>query len=592
VKHLIASTIAATVLLAPAQAADEPNGTQMLIDALLQVEQVKNLDIDRLPTRFVLTWEANINDIHDTTAISPAEHEARLEALQPVIQALIGATAAEPGPFDVSMLPQHQHNELFVGERRNAVRLLLADAERFMLAGSLEAATDRIIAAIGVIDVSFRDAHRGGFMSQSWDPHTGHMLAGMLLPMVRNTLCILVPVLPEENQERIAATLEQLEDHRAAAEESLPQIYTIELFQWATSYDAPLRSWRVHINLIPWRLWTAVCEDRPVHLQKIPLDFRDLARDHPLTRRLFWPGFGQMLESAKLDHDTAASLHRYAHALIRGESGTYGITVQHDARTLRSLAAYWFGLSDHIAAMQCLLSGHPKVPLDPIEREPTAFATFRAALNAYIQSAAGGSIEATKRAALFAVIIRDVAKYRDAEPGDEAERLAMLQDLKNFRPDDPLRFEANSRRVTERMYLDMHEQIETEWTTRERFRDLAPEWFAARGVPKAAAGVEHVLASIDLQDNFQNRLHELARGWLANEMRKLRRYDLRQLRYPADEASQRWEDDEIDEYLLHYRGPMAAYLSRDWVDDLAAVQEGTRALWELRALLEANHEKH
>lgn len=316
----------------------------------------------------------------------------------------------------------------------------------------------------------------------------------------------------------------------------------------------------------------------------------DVARLHPLTRRLFWPGVGQMYDSARIDVDTTASLCRYAHALIRGESGAFGFAVQYDVDVFRRLVENWFTLSDHIGGMQSLLSEHPKVPLDPIEREPTAFATFRAALNAYSGSAADGSIEATKRAALFAVILRDFTKYRDAEPGDEAERLAMLRDLENLRPDDPFRFEANSRRVTERMFLEMHEQIETEWTTRDRFRDNAPDWFAARGVPNAAAGVQQVIDSINADQDFQNRLHDFARGWLASELSNHSSYDMRHLRYPADKAPQRWEDDEIDEYLLHYRGPMAAYLARDWFDDLVEVQKGTRALWELRDLLQNRQE--
>jgi hypothetical protein len=140
------------------------------------------------------------------------------------------------------------------------------------------------------------------------------------------------------------------------------------------------------------------------------------------------------------------------------------------------------------------------------------------------------------------------------------------------------------------MYLEMHHQIETEWTTRERFREHAPEWFASRGVPQATTGVQKVIDSINPDQDIQSRLHELARGWFAKELNIDTNYffDVHKLRYPADDAVERWEDDEISEYDLHFRGPMAVYLARDWFDDLAAVQEGTRALWELRDLLEAN----
>lgn len=592
-KSLIAMMCVLIGAVAATTDAKDPDGTRLLIEALVQVDEVENLEISRLPPRFLMSWVANINDISDTTAITAQEHEARLHALQPVIQSLIEATKAEPGLFDVSMLPEDQHRALLAGARRRAVRLLLADAERMMLAGSFESATDRVVAALGIVGVSLRDAESGGFIDRPSEPFVGHLIAENMLEMARETLCWLVPHLSEHDRGRIATALRELEEARDIAEADMPRWCTISLFDWMTTYEGLFRwSWTQSSARLLDTVWTAFVDDDTESALGIQEQLLDVARLHPLTRRLFWPGVGQMYDSARIDDDTTASLCRYAHALIRGESGAFGFAVQHDVDVFRRLVENWFTLSDHIACMQSLLSEHPKVPLDPIQREPTAFATFRAALNAYSGSAADGSIEATKRAALFAVILRDFVRYRDAEPGDEAERLAMLRDLEDLRPDDPLRFEAISRRVTERMFLDMHEQIETNWTTREHFLEHAPDWYASRGVPQAAIGVQQVIDSIDADADLQSRLHELARGWLASEMSQHGYGEIRKLRYPAEEAPQRWEDDGIDEYLLHYRGPMAVYLARDWFDDLVDVQEGTRALWELRDLLKANHKEN
>lgn len=588
-KHLIAWTLAATVLLAPGQAAEQPTGTELLIDALVQVEEIEDLAIDRLPPRFILSWEEHWEDYNDSSAIPAAEHEALLQAHQPLIQALIEAIEAEPGPFEVAMLPESHRNGRFSGARRHAVRLLLADAERMMLLGSADAAAERVVTAFGIIGSHLRDAQSGGFVDKPWEPFVGYLLAENCLEQVHETLCILAPYLADDDRRRIAAALQKLEDARTISEANLPRWCTISLFDWMTTYEGPFRwNWTQSAGNLVDTLCVSVAYDDTDELGLVPEQLLDVVRLHPITRRHFWPGVRQMYESAELDENPSASFRRYTHAMVRGEAGECGYAVQQDVGLYRRIAENWFTLSDHIASMQSMLSGHPKVPLDPIEREPTAFATFRAALNAYIQSAAGGSIEATKRAALFAVILRDVTKHRDAEPGDEAERLAMLRGLNNLRPDDPLRFEANSRRVTERMYLEMHHQIETEWTTRERFRDLAPEWFAARGVPKAETGVQQVIKSINAEEDFQNRLHELARGWLASEMSNHRGYDINQLRYPADGELERWEDDTISEYDLQLYGPMAVYLTRDWFDDLVTVQKGTRALWELRDLLEEN----
>jgi len=156
-KHLIAWTLAATVLLAPARAADEPNGTRMLIDALVQVEEVENTRIDRLPPRFVLTWQANPADIHSVEAIPTVEYEARLEALQPVIEALIKATEAPDASFRASLVPAEYEVVMLPRSRRLAPMLLIADAERLLLSGNSEQAAARIASALRLCSISLQN---------------------------------------------------------------------------------------------------------------------------------------------------------------------------------------------------------------------------------------------------------------------------------------------------------------------------------------------------------------------------------------------------------------------------------------------------
>ena len=64
--------------------------------------------------------------------------------------------------------------------------------------------------------------------------------------------------------------------------------------------------------------------------------------------------------------------------------------------------------------------------------------------------------------------------------------------------------------------------------------------------------------------------------------------ELRKLQFPADKAAEPWDAAYFFPQDLTRRSPMAVYIRRDWFDDLAAVQEGTRALWELRDLLETD----
>lgn len=193
------------------------------------------------------------------------------------------------------------------------------------------------------------------------------------------------------------------------------------------------------------------------------------------------------------------------------------------------------------------------------------------------------------RAAACAMMLRDwVAMSRPVGAADES-RNAILSDLRNLRADDPLRFESNSIRATERMFLDMQTHIETEWPTRELFLQLAPEWFAKRGVPGATTGVEQVATTIGADEDFKQRLLDYSRGWLAAELDP--RYadqELLKLRYPASESIENGNAAELASRKLTLHGPMAAYLSPDRSDTLRLVRHGTRALWELRDLLEAD----
>jgi len=584
-KHPIAWTLAAAVLLAPAQASDEPTGTQLLVDALVQVEQIEDLYLDRLPPRFVLTWEANINDINDTTAITTQEHEARLHALQPVIRSLIEATEAEPGSFDVSMLPEPQQWSLLRIERKHGVQLLLADAERLLMAGDSEAATDRFIAAFGLIEISFRDRDHGGFLERSWDPFYGHFIAWDMINRMRESTSFSLPGLKQEDRQRLKEAVEQVNRYRVASEPKLPVRYSLSFLRMISNDNRRLRSAWEQAQADSWMLWEMA--DNPQYRERLLAAYLELVRAFPLTREHLWYRIRFMLESAEVDDDPTMSLHRYAHAAIRGDAGEYGIPTGHNVDLLRSMCGSWLASSDDLAALRDLVAGLPPIAIKPVPNAAT-FPALRDAFSDQLHGVDRGSIESTRYAAQLAIALMDFVKVRGADSIDPAERLAMLRDLENLRPDDPLRFATNSRRVTERMYLDLHHQIKIQWTTRERFRDLAPEWFTSRGVPNAEAGVQQVIDSVNADQDFQNRLHELARGWLASELSKHGSYDMRQLRYPADKAPDRWEHDEIDEFLLHYRGPMAAYLARDWFNDLVAVREGTRALWELRELLEAD----
>lgn len=239
--------------------------------------------------------------------------------------------------------------------------------------------------------------------------------------------------------------------------------------------------------------------------------------------------------------------------------------------------------------MQHLLTRPPSIS---VEAKPSVatFAGLYSAMDAELDGAKQGSLGSTRNAAELAVILLDYAKLWGLDSLSTVERDAIRTDLRNLRPDDPLRFEANLKREAERMYIEMSDLIVTHWTNRERFLQFAPNWFESRGVSDSARGIEQVSSEICDNEDFQQSLQDFARGWLVNELKPEWpiRGELYKLRFPASKALNPPDVAPVHARDVQIQGPMAVYLARDWFDDLVAVQKGTRALWELRDLLEAD----
>lgn len=365
----------------------------------------------------------------------------------------------------------------------------------------------------------------------------------------------------------------------------LPVQLTYVFLEMVSYNEAPLRNtWFDAISEVWGSVVGWLVDGEPIYLEVLPDELREVVRTTPRVQRRTWPGIGLMHASAGLDSDPVASLHRYAHAAIRGEAGEYGVAVQHDASLLVLICRKWFGMTDDLAALQHMLTGSPTVKPEP---GPTAatFSALRRAFRAELDGAERGRIESTKRAAELAAMLLDYVNISDPGSIDAAEREAMLRDLGNLRPDDPLRFEENMRRSAELSYMQMRDHIERDWLTRAGFEEHAPAWFEACGVPDAASGVQKVLESIRAEENFTDRLRQLSRGWLIHEYHELRYGETRCLRFLVEDEPDNWVDEGLNDYLLGTDGAFAAYLRLDWFDDLAQVHRGTRALWELQDLL-------
>ena len=93
---------------------------------------------------------------------------------------------------------------------------------------------------------------------------------------------------------------------------------------------------------------------------------------------------------------------------------------------------------------------------------------------------------------------------------------------------------------------------------RQSFLELAPGWFSDRDIFNAAHGVEQIAAAIDTEENFQQRLHDFARGWLGHDMdvysydrsmndRQSSAAELRKLKFPAENVVEPWDPS----YSLH-----------------------------------------
>lgn len=540
---LKAVMIATCLVAAPDSEARD--GTQMLVEALVEVQNIEHRQIFRCPPRYVLTWIGDNAWQSELDSISADEYEARFSELQPVIANLMQATAADPSPFSVMMLPEGERNYVFGQTRRDAVRLLLGDAERLAMSEEATEAVDRMIAVLRLIAVNLRSSEGGGFVEENGDLRLGHVLAASDARAARQTLCIIVPELPEGERARLAKAVESLAADREATAETLGHWYATRL--------------------------TA-----------------EFTRDGVLSEAAA-ASLEALKAAAETTNDPSSLLHQYTHLLVAVETSSGdGVLSKHAARYRRTLHV-WLQLTDDIAGMRGVLSGHPTIEIPLLGDEFTNLSSIHSALRLSTESANAGNMEATIRAAACAMMLRDwVAMSEPIAVADES-RSAMLSDLRNLRADDPLRFESNSIKAAERMFLDMQTQIETTWRTRELFLEFAPEWFAKRYVPDAARGVQQVATAIGADEDFQQRLLDYSRGWLAAESnpRDTEREVLK-LRYPASESVENWDPAESAPRRLTLYGPMAAYLSRDWSDTLRLVRLGTRALWELRDLLEAD----
>ncbi|GEM_PF-3662376 len=594
---LNAVMIATCLIVAPDS--ESLDGTRLLIEALVQMKEFEDERLGRFPPQFILTWKQDPSSFSDRTPIDPDEHRARVESLQPLICEIIEATQAEPGPFDVSMMPERFRENMIHLERRNALLLLLTDAEQLALDGKPADAVTRYIAACGLIELGLRDRRDGGFSEQTRDPTEPHAYARRTLDELRRSLCLTVPYIDEPNRSRLAQSVAELEELRVAAVPLLPWRYTYAMFESAsTYYTSPLVDWGESVAEAASTLLCVITEEAPSCLNVLPLDLIQVLRETPCIRTLFWPGIGMMHASVVQSDDPVLSLHRYAHAAIRASDGDFGLAAQGQGWFVRSYYQNWFELTEDLAAIQHLLAGSPEIEVKP---GPTAvtFAGLRGAFLAELDGAERGRLQSTKRAAQLASMLLDFVELRGVDTLDEIQRETMLRDLDNLRPDDPLRFEANMKRDAERMYIDMFEQINTRWLDRQSFLELAPEWLADRDIFNAAHGVEQIAAAIDTEENFQQRLHDFARGWLGHDMdvysydrsmndRQSSAAELRKLKFPAENVVEPWDPSYFSSQELTRRSPMAVYIRRDWFDDLAAVQKGTRALWELRDLLEAD----
>ena len=145
---LNAVMIATCLIVAPDS--ESLDGTRLLIEALVQMKEFEDERLGRFPPQFILTWKQDPSSFSDRTPIDPDEHRARVESLQPLICEIIEATQAEPGPFDVSMMPERFRENMIHLERRNALLLLLTDAEQLALDGKPADAVTRYIAACGL----------------------------------------------------------------------------------------------------------------------------------------------------------------------------------------------------------------------------------------------------------------------------------------------------------------------------------------------------------------------------------------------------------------------------------------------------------
>lgn len=590
-------TLATCLIAAPDS--ESLDGTRLLIDALVQMKEFEDERLGRFPPQFILTWKQDPSSFSDHTPVDPDEHRARLESLQPLISEFIEAMQAEPGPFDVSMMPERFRENMIHLERSNALLLLLTDAEQLALDGKPADAVTRYIAACGLIELGLRDRRDGGFSEQTRDPTEPHAYARRTLDELRRSLCLTVPYIDEPNRSRLAQSVAELEELRVAAVPLLPWRYTYAMFESAsTYYTSPLVDWGESVAEAASTLLCVITDELPACLEVLPLDLVQVLRETPAVRAIFWPGIGMMHASVIPSDDPVLSLHRYAHAAIRASDGDFGIAAQGQGWFVRSYYQNWFRLTDNLAAIQHLIAGSPAIEVKP---GPTAvtFAGLRGAFLAELDGAERGRLESTKRAVQLASMLLDFVELRGADTLDEIQRETMLRDLDNLRPDDPLRFEENMKRDAEHIYIDMFDQINTKWLDRQSFLELAPAWFADRDVFNAAHGVQQIAAAIDPGADFQQRLHDFARGWLGQDMgiisydRSLNNQqssaaELRKLQFPADKAAEPWDAAYFFPQDLTRRSPMAVYIRRDWFDDLAAVQEGTRALWELRDLLETD----
>ena len=370
-----------------------------------------------------------------------------MESLQPLICEIIEATQAEPGPFDVSMMPERFRENMIHLERRNALLLLLTDAEQLALDGKTGGRCHAVHRGLRTDRARAARQERRWVLEQTRDPTEPHAYARRTLDELRRSLCLTVPYIDEPNRSRLAQSVAELEELRVAAVPLLPWRYTYAMFESAsTNYTSPLVDWGESVAEAASTLLCVITEEAPSCLNVLPLDLIQVLRETPCIRTLFWPGIGMMHAVGVQSDDPVLSLHRYAHAAIRASDG--GLR---DSRSRPRMVCC--GPTTRIGLDWPMISRPFSTfsqdrPQSKSNRDSTAvtFAGLRGAFLSELDGAERGRLQSTKRAAQLASMLLDFVELRGVDTLDEIQRETMLRDLDNLRPDDPLRFEENMKR--------------------------------------------------------------------------------------------------------------------------------------------------